>query len=151
MLFRSGKNMLAVADADGNRIVEKLIAQSKEGGGYISYRMPDISGVRQGTKLSYVRGVADWQWYVGAGVYVQDIESAVQQARHAMKTRLLKTFLFLFATLAGFVLFAFWVANRAAAKIKLALANFTQFFEQASVGPAYLAPESLPLDRKSVV
>lgn len=146
-----GNNMLAVTDAEGNRIVEKLIALSKEGGGYITYRMPDISGVRQGTKLSYVRGVNDWQWYVGAGVYVQDIESAVQQARQAMVARLLKTMLLLSGILVAFVAFAFWVAYRAASKIKLALVDFTTFFEQASSGSAYLAPELLPFEELQTI
>lgn len=141
-----GKNMLPVTDAEGNRVVERLIGLSKSGGGYATYRMPDISGVRQGVKMSYVRGVKDWQWYVGAGVYVEDIEKAVELARNEMMQRLFKTLLLLTVILAGFSAFSFWVARRAAGKIQSALEQFTRFFEQAATGSAFLAPESLPFD-----
>jgi len=141
-----GKNMLSVTDAEGNRVVERLIELSKSGGGYVTYRMPDISGVRQGAKMSYVRSVKGWQWYVGAGAYIADIEKAVELARAEMVQRLLKTLLLLASILAGFIAFSFWVARRAAGKIQSALEQFTRFFEQAATGSAFLAPEVLPFE-----
>lgn len=141
-----GKNMLSTTDAEGNPVVERLIQLAKSGGGYVTYRMPDLSGVRQGAKMSYVRGVKDWQWYVGAGIYVEDVESSVRQAHHEMVTRMVKTVLLLVLILALFVAFAFRVAQRAAARTQVALDHFHRFFEQAATGSAYLAPESLPFE-----
>lgn len=146
-----GRNMLAVTDADGNRVVERLIALARQGGGYLSYRMPDLQGVRQGVKLSYVQPIKDWQWYIGAGVYTEDIEAAVQQARQEMLMRLFRTISILVFVLLCFVSFAVWTSRRAAQKIAAALEQFSRFFLQAETGAAYLDPASLPFEELQTI
>ncbi|GEM_PF-2067639 len=146
-----GKNMLAVTDANGNRVVERLISLARQGGGYLSYHMPDLQGVRQGVKLSYVQPIKDWQWYIGAGVYTEDIEAAVRQARQEMLLRLFRTVSILVFVLICFVSFAVWTSRRAAQKIAGALEQFSRFFVQAETGAAYLDPASLPFEELQTI
>ncbi len=84
----AGSNMLEVTDANGVQIVKELIARAKEGGGFVSYVMPRFNGLRPLPKISYTRPVRDWQWYVGAGVYVDDIENSVRAAQAGLKRQM---------------------------------------------------------------
>src|SRR5574340_1181400 len=47
--------------------------------GYLPYWWPKPGGDKPLEKLTYVKGFADWGWLVGAGIYVDDIESAFWQ------------------------------------------------------------------------
>lgn len=146
-----GENMRSITDSQGNRVVEQLIGLARQGGGYLSYRMPNLKGARQGLKMSYVRQIKDWQWYLGAGVYIEDIDAAVRQARQEMYIRLIKTLVFLGVVLAGFVFFAVWTSRRAARKIANSLEQFSLFFVQAETGAAFLDPASLPFDELQTI
>lgn len=71
-----GKNMYDVQDVNGKYIVRELLKKAREGGGFVAYVMPPFKGARPETKLSYVAPIPQWGWYVGAGMYLTDIEAA---------------------------------------------------------------------------
>lgn len=83
-----GKNMIDATDADGMKVVRELIALSKAGGGFLEYRMPSVSKDVNRPKISYVRGIEEWQWYVGTGVYTDYIEEDIALLRDELKGEL---------------------------------------------------------------
>lgn len=70
-----GQNEYNVQDKYGKYIVRDMIQLSKHGGGFIEYTMPPFKGVEQARKISYVTGVPQWKWYIGSGVYLEDIDA----------------------------------------------------------------------------
>lgn len=75
-----GKNMISRKDIEGKEIVKEVINISKtKGGGFVPYFWvkPDTNIIRQ--KISYVHPFEDWEWVIGAGVYLDDIEKELQQ------------------------------------------------------------------------
>ncbi|PLX71131.1 MAG: hypothetical protein C0602_02500 [Denitrovibrio sp.] len=74
-----GKNMYDVRDVNGKYIVRELISKAKEGGGFIIYVMPPFKGARPESKLSYAAPIERWGWYIGAGMYLTDIEAAYEK------------------------------------------------------------------------
>ncbi len=83
-----GKNMLEVTDAGGKKIVREMIGISRIGGGFLEYSMPRLDGHRPAPKISYTRGVPAWQWYIGTGQYIDDIEQEIAAQRKAAMTSL---------------------------------------------------------------
>ena len=90
-----GKNLIDVKDADGNFVIRQLIhlAQTK-GSGYLQYKWPRLnataaspglsampSGGFSAPKLSYVYQFAPWNWTIGTGVYLDDIDATVAAMR----------------------------------------------------------------------
>lgn len=72
-----GKNMIDVTDVNGVKIVQELIAAACSGGGFVQYILPPFEGYHSRRKLSYVREIADWRWYVGSGVDITIFEKAI--------------------------------------------------------------------------
>jgi methyl-accepting chemotaxis protein len=74
-----GQTLLEKTDAKGSKIYVDFINIAKnKGGGVYSYYWPDASGATK-PKISYVKGMADWQWVIGSGVFADDISEAVWQ------------------------------------------------------------------------
>jgi signal transduction histidine kinase len=73
-----GKNMLQVTDANGVKIVQRLISVAKEGGGFVQYVMPNLEGNRESLKISYSTLIPDWNWYIGTGEYIDYINLEAQ-------------------------------------------------------------------------
>ena len=127
-----GRNMLGVTDANGVKIVEEAIALARKEGGFLWYVMPKLGEERNSLKLSYVRGIKDWQWYVGAGVYLDDLEAASVGARRELRHEIVKIvglglLLMLAALLAGLL-----VVRKMAGRIQQAFAAFETFFDKAA-------------------
>ncbi|RQR21146.1 hypothetical protein DIE23_38530 [Burkholderia sp. Bp9143] len=74
-----GKNVLDLTDSDGHHIVREVIAAgSRDGGGYIHYRVAKPGAGREpAPKTSFVRRFAPWDWNVVTGMYMDDVNSAI--------------------------------------------------------------------------
>lgn len=138
-----GRNMLDVTDADGVRVVQELIRLSRGDGGWLTYRMPPLDDRRQARKMSYVRGVPEWEWYVGAGVYLDEIDAEVALEkgdwRKALFQMLAVVAFFLLLSLAA----ALFPARRLARSIGRDFEVFNRFFLEASEREAAIVPAEL--------
>jgi len=72
-----GKNMYNIQDKNGLYLVQELINKAKNGGGFVQYVMPSLKDERNTLKVSYVQGIPEWEWYVGAGLYIDDIHDQI--------------------------------------------------------------------------
>ena len=86
-----GKNMYRVQDKNGLYIVQELIKKAKTGGGFVQYVMPSFKDERNTLKMSYVQGMPEWKWYVGAGLYIDDINDEIAFAEKKLYDNLLST------------------------------------------------------------
>lgn len=74
----NGKDMTGFADANGKRIFDAFVDKiEQEGGGFVDYLWPKPGQQEPVSKISYVRGFTPWQWVVGSGIYVDDVDAAV--------------------------------------------------------------------------
>lgn len=63
-------------DKKGNRFIESITKAAQGKGGFVDYYFPRAGGTEALQKISYVMGVPEWNWAIGTGLYVDDIESA---------------------------------------------------------------------------
>lgn len=125
-----GMNMVEVTDPNGVKIVQKMIDASRNGGGFVEYVMPKLEGQRPEPKISYAAGVPEWQWYIGTGLYIDDIERDIAEYRRRSMTdlfynigKILVSMLFLW--FAVFMLVT-WISR----KMRRMFATFLQFFSR---------------------
>jgi len=127
-----GKNMYDIEDINGVKIVRELIEAAKSGGGFVYYVLPKFEGKKHAPKISYAVGVPKWQWYIGSGVYVDEIETeiALKQSdlERRIRTNIRNTLLVLFTLLVFIALIVKLLSNR----IRNNLVLFGKFFSRAS-------------------
>src|SRR5204863_163561 len=76
-----GKNRIGTVDSDGVYTVRSHIEAAKRGGDYVYYRTPRTGGITAGmdtkdflSKVAYCIPFEPWQWTIGAGVYLEDVD-----------------------------------------------------------------------------
>jgi len=83
---RLNKNWLDLKDPNGVMIVQELIKEAQSGGGYVDYifNQPSKDG-KLGKKLGYAQALEPWQWMVGTGVYIDDIDDQIALLNNSIK------------------------------------------------------------------
>lgn len=76
-----GKDVSGLKDANGFLYVRAMAETAKtQGAGVIEYWWHKPNSAEPQEKLTYVRAIPQWHWFVASGVYVDDIRSAVLSA-----------------------------------------------------------------------
>jgi PAS domain S-box-containing protein len=138
-----GRNMLHVADVNGLKIVQEMIQLAKTGGGFLTYVMPKFKGMKPDPKLSYVQGIKDWKWYVGAGIYIDDIETAIEAKRSTMTQEILSRLTQVLAVLMLIMGFIYFYGRRISNHARVSFDLFTTFFNQGPREPVILDPDQM--------
>jgi methyl-accepting chemotaxis protein len=72
-----GKNLSSLKDENGVAIVSELVDSAKNGDGflYFSWHKPSIDA--QAPKLGYAEYLPKWDWNLGTGIYIDDVDQQV--------------------------------------------------------------------------
>lgn len=70
-----GTNRFDAVDTNGYRYIENIIANGrKEGGGFTDYSFPKEGETHSSLKRGYSKAFEPWQWVIGTGNYVDELE-----------------------------------------------------------------------------
>ncbi|NVZ09053.1 EAL domain-containing protein [Allochromatium humboldtianum] len=138
-----GRNVLEQTDVNGKKVVQALIEQARAGGGFVDYVMPKFPDQRSAPKLSYVEPIEEWGWYVGTGVFIDDIESRIQAMHQEVRERLRLELAIIGGLFVVISLIAAWQARRIALQARLDTQSCVDYLEQAIDTDADIAPEGL--------
>lgn len=76
-VFERGADMRDYQDSHGNMIFHLLMdVVRKQGNGFVLYNTTRAGGDEDLTKLTFMDVYAPWNWYIGTGVYLDDIDTA---------------------------------------------------------------------------
>ncbi len=99
-----GKNIMALKDANGKPLISELDRVARTGGGYVDYLWDKPNqGVQP--KLSYARMIPGGKYWIGTGVYIDDIQrkkEAILSAENHLTSSFLRS---LYIALAAAVIF----------------------------------------------
>jgi PAS domain S-box-containing protein len=138
-----GTNMIDATDPNSVKIVAELIENAKAGGGFVNYVMPRLGNQRPEPKISYAKGVSAWGWYIGTGLYVDDIEQAIAILRTEYLGLLQRNAAIICILLGLLWMGAFLTVRRMAGKIRRSFTTFATFFVEASAGSARVSTVDL--------
>jgi methyl-accepting chemotaxis protein len=72
----NGQIVLDLEDPDGKLFFQEMVNTVKENGeGIVKYQWPKPGEEEPQPKISFVKGFDGWNWIVGTGVYVDDLEA----------------------------------------------------------------------------
>lgn len=76
-----GRNLLNIKDKNGKHFVQDMIELAKSGEGFITHYAPDFSTNKEANKTSFIKGVNDWNFFIGAGYYDDELNEKIAQKR----------------------------------------------------------------------
>ncbi len=146
-ITRGGGNLWDLTDPNGVKIIQEMDKAAKnQGGGFVRYAWRKLNSEIPSPKLVYVQGIPDWQWIIGSGIYIDDIDNTLLSRKNLLyqnfkKKSVASLVLFLLISLICYV----WV-RRMAHKVHHGIITFSDFFEKAASTSASIDPDSLIFD-----
>ncbi|MZI95735.1 HAMP domain-containing protein [Vibrio sp. CAIM 722] len=83
-----GKNLYNMKDENGLPVIQEIIRSAKEGDGYLEFSWNKPSLHHAAPKLGYQQYLPKWDWIIGTGVYVDDIDNQIAKYQHQKKAQL---------------------------------------------------------------
>ncbi len=109
---RQGKNFWDLQDSKGNYIVRDLIkaGDSSPQGGFSTYYFPKPGSDDPLPKTSFVRKVEEWDWYIGTGIYTDDIDAVIADQRQMVKDKVSGSIFKVMAIVLGMIILSLIVS-----------------------------------------
>ncbi|WP_320041885.1 methyl-accepting chemotaxis protein [uncultured Desulfobacter sp.] len=91
-----GKNEWDLKDSKGLYIIREMVkkADTSTDGDFLSYFYNKPGGSENIKKISYVRKLHEWDWYIGTGTYTDEVDAAIaneqEEMGHNVKTATIK-------------------------------------------------------------
>lgn len=90
-----GKNLSGAKDPDGKPLFVEMVKVAKaNGAGFVDYQWPKPGKEAPQPKTSYVKLHPSWNWIVGSGVYVDDVQSEINSIFYSVIGALVLILLF---------------------------------------------------------
>jgi methyl-accepting chemotaxis protein len=79
----NGKNVAGVKDTDGKTLFVDMVNVTKaKGEGFVYYKWAKPGFDDPVDKIGFVKGFTPWQWIIGSGTYLDDIEATFAEQRN---------------------------------------------------------------------
>ncbi len=88
--YRIGENWWLLQDEAGKFLIQELIRNAENGGGYLQYEWEKPSLGVVGTKMAYSVMLEKWGWMLGTGVYIDDIDDQVSSIQASINHKILE-------------------------------------------------------------
>lgn len=114
-------------DPKGVKVIqEERKAVDNPNGDFIYYSWRKLKSNDVFPKTSFVKGVPEWKWMVGAGVYIDEIDSEIAFQKDSLHKNLKKRVFTSLLILIGIIIVVYLVARRISYRIKDDFDSFTQ-------------------------
>jgi PAS domain S-box-containing protein len=152
-LFTNGKitkgtaNVWNLTDPKGVKIIQEQNRAAKApGGGFVSYSWQKMDSGTLSPKLSYVAAIPEWEWIIGAGVYLDTMDEVIISKKKELYHNFLKQAVLYFAVMIFmFFLILLWTHYQAH-RIQSGIRLFSNFFETASSQATAIDPTKLQFE-----
>lgn len=76
-----GKDVSQVQDPNGLNLFKEIVkaAKSSSDGGFVSYMWPKKGSDTPIAKISFVKHFTQWDWIIGSGLYLDDVDTAFNE------------------------------------------------------------------------
>ncbi len=126
-------NAWDLEDANGIKVIqEERKAVKKAEGDYIYYSWRRLSDSVIIPKMSFIKGIPEWEWMVGTGVYLDEINSHLNSIETELKNKIIRDIKFVVILSLGIFIFLSLIAIFTSRKLKKNISLFIRFFETAT-------------------
>ena len=122
-----------ITDPNGVKIIqEQRNAVRDVGGGFYRYSWKKLNSSDPSPKLSFSKGIPEWEWMIGAGVYMDDIDKTIDLRRETLYNEIRDQFIIIGFAFLVLVVIAYLAAKYISVRTHKAIERFLAFFNKAS-------------------
>lgn len=144
-ITRGSASIWELTDPDGVKIIqEQQKAAGKPEGGFVFYSWNKLNSASPSPKMSFVMGVPEWKWIIGAGLYIDTVEAKIAANETLLRKKLLESILKSGIILVLLLLVIFVWVHHQANRIRSGLRIFSDFFQKAATELSPMNPTVLP-------
>ena len=108
-----GKDLSDVKDPNGVYLFDEMVkVVKKDGAGFVNYEWPKPGYEKPVRKVSYVKLFKNWNWVIGSGIYIQDVQKELSSFGSKVMIYLI---LFIFFA----IILGYFIAKRISSPIKM--------------------------------
>jgi methyl-accepting chemotaxis protein len=113
-----GTNRWDLKDSKGMYFIQELVkkANSSTDGGFVEYFHKKPGSTENSRKISYVKKLPEWDWYIATGTYIDDVETAVaneqKEIKRVVKNAIIKTLSIVLGIMVLSVLVSYFVVAK---------------------------------------
>ena len=125
---------------------QQLDAIKNQEGDFFFYKFKKLDTTQEFQKIAFVKIYDDWQWIIGSGVYIDEIDSEIMRKEEVLKNAILhqtNTVLFFILLIAVCV---FLISKKISAYINKNILHLIQSFEKASKGHKQINTQKLTFE-----
>jgi two-component system NarL family sensor kinase len=89
--FRVGQNWWDLESVNGDKTIQILIHNAKNGGGFLRYPWNKPSSNKMSEKMGYSVYLEKWNWMIGTGVYLDDVNLQLNKLQQEIDQHINKT------------------------------------------------------------
>jgi len=131
-----GKNIWNLEDPNGIKVIqEERKAVENPDGAFIYYTWNKPSTSKPSPKVSFMKGIEDWQWMIGAGLYLDDIQSDIDALQINLKKQIISKMITLLILTMISVFIVIIRTNYTSEKISREQTLLIDFFTNLSSSP----------------
>jgi PAS domain S-box-containing protein len=124
-------NIWNLTDPNGVKVIQQEYkAAQKPNGDYIYYSWRKLNSDKIAKKVSYVRGVEAFDWMIGAGSYLDDINNRIAQAEKGLYNNMLRDVLLLAGIFIVLLIAGYYIVKRYVVAEQEQLKLFTDYFKR---------------------
>ncbi len=129
-----GQNIIDQTDERGKKVIQEQIqiVQKDSDGGFLSQYCKMSGAGETYEKMTFVRGIPEWEWVVGSGVQMDKIEQVIASNRAQMQRKVQRDILNIILLLLGVLVLAFALTRYLTDKSRKNLDIFLSFLKNAS-------------------
>ncbi len=143
-----GTNRWELTDKNGRKLIQELdhAGRQPEGGTLEYTATVNPATGKPSRKMSYIKSIDEWQWVLGTGVYLDEVDAKISALRLVHRRRMIDRFaISIFLLLVAFFA-SYWGATFIAHKLKYEFSVFMNFCSQASREELTINADQLQID-----
>lgn len=139
-----GKNIRNLADPNGILVGQELINASRHpGGDFVRYTWPKPTTGMQARKLSFAVSFQYWDWIIGTGVYLDDLEGAIAAEQKEYRRSVIRQILFILTLFISFIVISLLITRFIAGRLQDGIERFMSFFRKTATSYEKIDPDVL--------
>jgi methyl-accepting chemotaxis protein len=91
----NGQDLSGSTDPDGKYLFLEMVKETRgDGEGFVNYQWPKPGEEQPQPKLSFVKRHPGWNWIVGSGIYIDDLETKITKVFYSVLAALMVALVF---------------------------------------------------------